>query len=96
MKITPSSLTSLATETLSGNRSGGARSGAAGQATQPGSSTVDLSVTARHMASLENASSDINVVKVQALRDALASGELKIDASRIADGLLASARELLK
>jgi negative regulator of flagellin synthesis FlgM len=34
--------------------------------------------------------------KVEALREAIAAGELKIDTSRIADSLIASVRDLLK
>lgn len=58
--------------------------------------TVDLSSTARHLSNLQNSDNDINVVRVNQIRDALASGQLKIDPSRIADGLIASVRDLLK
>lgn len=58
-------------------------------------SPVALSSTARHLASLENTDHDINTVRVNELRDALAAGTLKINPERIADGLIASARELL-
>ena len=51
---------------------------------------------ARHLSSLESTENDVNVARVQEIRDALASGQLKIDPSRIADGLLASVRDLLK
>ncbi len=57
---------------------------------------VDLSDTARQLAALSSGAHDVDLQKVQAIRDALASGELKIDTSRIADSLLASARELIK
>jgi negative regulator of flagellin synthesis FlgM len=57
---------------------------------------VDLSPAARHLAGLQSSDNDINVARVQEIRDALASGQLKIDPSRIADGLLASVRDLLK
>ncbi|MCB5362811.1 flagellar biosynthesis anti-sigma factor FlgM [Pusillimonas sp. CC-YST705] len=62
---------------------------AAGQA-------VDLSDTARQLSALSSGAHDVDMQKVQAIRDAIASGQLKIDTSRIADSLLASARELLK
>lgn len=57
---------------------------------------VDLSATARHLSNLQNSDNDINVARVNQIRDALASGQLKIDPSRIADGLIASVRDLLK
>lgn len=57
---------------------------------------VDLSPAARHLAALNDSDADVQIERVQQIRDALASGELKIDPSRIADGLLASVRDLLK
>lgn len=65
------------------------------QAAAPASS-VELSSTARHLASLANSENDINPVRVSEIRAALADGTLKIDAERIADGLIESARELLR
>jgi negative regulator of flagellin synthesis FlgM len=59
-------------------------------------SEVDLSPAARQLAALNNSDADVQTARVQQIRDALASGELKIDPARIADGLLASVRELLK
>ncbi|MGB3836073.1 flagellar biosynthesis anti-sigma factor FlgM [Castellaniella sp.] len=59
-------------------------------------SDVDLSPAARQLAALNSSEGDIQTARVQQIRDALASGELKIDAGRIADGLLASVRDLLK
>lgn len=61
-----------------------------------GKSSVDLSPAARHLASLQNGDNDIDMQRVQQVRDAIAAGQLKVDASRIADSLLASVRELLK
>lgn len=61
-----------------------------------GKSSVDLSAAARHLAALQDGSGDIQAQKIQQIRDALASGELQIDPGRIADGLLASVRDLLK
>lgn len=60
------------------------------------SADVNLSPAARSLAALSDDSADIQTAKVQQLREALASGELSIKPERIADGLLASARELLK
>lgn len=65
-------------------------------ATATGRSDVDLSPAARHLAALQDSGVDIQTARVQQIRDALASGELRIDPGRIADGLLASVRDLLK
>ena len=59
-------------------------------------SRINLSSTARQMADLSNGSHDVNMQKVQALQQALAAGQLKINTSNIASSLLASAQELLK
>ncbi|WP_322998400.1 flagellar biosynthesis anti-sigma factor FlgM [Castellaniella sp.] len=78
---------------------GGTRSDNAGHASAHSASNrseVDLSPAARQLAALNNSDADVQTARVQQIRDALASGELKIDASRIADSLLASVRELLK
>ncbi|WP_144641627.1 flagellar biosynthesis anti-sigma factor FlgM [Bordetella genomosp. 13] len=61
-----------------------------------GSSHVALSSASRQLLALQEGGSDINVERVNAIRAAIASGELKIDTSRIADSLIASAQELLK
>ncbi|CAM5338825.1 flagellar biosynthesis anti-sigma factor FlgM [Eoetvoesiella caeni] len=61
-----------------------------------GKSTVDLSATARSLASLQNGDNDVNLERVREISDAIAAGKLKVDPSRIADSLLASVRELLK
>lgn len=69
----------------------------AGSAPTGGQRTaVDLSPAARHLAGLQDGSADVRAERVQQIRDALASGELRIDPGRIADGLLVSVRELLK
>ncbi|MGB6006916.1 flagellar biosynthesis anti-sigma factor FlgM [Castellaniella sp.] len=78
---------------------GGTRSDNTGHASAHAASSrseVDLSPAARQLAALNNSDADIQTARVQQIRDALASGELKIDAGRIADSLLASVRELLK
>lgn len=50
---------------------------------------------ARHLDTLSRSENDVNVVKVNEIREALANGTLQINPERIADGILASARELL-
>lgn len=97
MKITSNSLNSQLASTVAATRS--VRSGNGGASAAGGSGkavSVDFSAAARHLAALQNGENDIDVDKVQELRDAIASGRLKIDTSRIAESLIASARELLK
>lgn len=69
---------------------------AAGGTAGSGRADVDLSPAARQLAALNNSDADVRAEQVQKIRDALASGELKIDTGRIADSLLASVRDLLK
>ena len=57
--------------------------------------SVALSATARYLAQLGSLDNDINIVRVNEIRDALASGTLKINPERIAEGLLADAQALL-
>ncbi|WP_426345632.1 flagellar biosynthesis anti-sigma factor FlgM [Alcaligenes sp. HNGD-HTN06] len=95
MKISPSSLKTPLAET-----SAAERSTAPSRARQAYNSTstneVDFSAAARQLNSLQDSSADVDMKKVQALRQAIAAGELKIDTSRIADSLIASVRDLLK
>lgn len=98
MKITSPPLKSPTAANVAGTR-GDAVSGAgvaSSKASTSSKGAVDLSAAARNLSSLENADNDINVARVQEIRDAIASGQLKIDPSRIADGLIASVRDLLK
>ena len=95
MKISPSSLKTPLAET-----SATRRSTAPSRARQAYNSTstneVEFSAAARQRNSLQDSSADVNMKKVEALRQAIAAGELKIDTSRIADSLIASVRDLLK
>ncbi|MGE8569374.1 Negative regulator of flagellin synthesis [compost metagenome] len=68
----------------------------ASNASGSSSSQVALSSASRKMLALQDGSNDINVERVAAIRAAIASGQLKIDTGRIADSLIASARDLLK
>lgn len=74
----------------------GSSTHSANQTSSAGKSSVDLSAAARHLAALQDGSSDVQTQKIQQIRDAIASGQLQIDPDRIADGLLASVRDLLK
>ncbi|HZH56220.1 MAG TPA: flagellar biosynthesis anti-sigma factor FlgM [Burkholderiaceae bacterium] len=97
MKITPNPIKSQLAGSIAATRTPRGGSGAASAAGGGGkAAAVDLSAAARHLAALHNGENDIDVAKVQELRDAIASGNLKIDTSRIAESLIASARELLK
>lgn len=96
MKITSNTIKSQLASSVAATRN---PRGASGSTTAGGggkAAAVDLSAAARHLAGLQSPDNDIDVAKVQQLRDAIASGDLKIDTSRIADKLIASARELLK
>jgi len=58
---------------------------------------VDLSEAARKLLAAQHRDSDhdaVDTARVQALRAAIAAGELAIDTGRIADGLITSAYEL--
>lgn len=92
MKITSTSSNS-AVNTISGTRSS---TGTQSASNASGKNTVELSPAARQLAVLQNGDNDVNLERVQEIRDAIASGKLKVDTGRIADSLLASARELLK
>ena len=95
MKINPSALRAgLPTETVASRPASNAQ-----PATSRGTTAaaqVELSPTARAWASLSDDGNDIDMVRVNAIRDAIAAGQLKIDTSRIADGLISSAQDLLK
>jgi negative regulator of flagellin synthesis FlgM len=60
------------------------------------SAQVELSPVSRKMLELQSGTSDVNAERVAAIRAAIASGQIKIDPEKIADGLIASARDLLK
>ncbi|HLS41786.1 MAG TPA: flagellar biosynthesis anti-sigma factor FlgM [Paenalcaligenes sp.] len=100
MKVTPSSLPHTPAERLSTTRPA---TGATAYSQQSptssrgdSASNVDLSTTARQLQQLQSSEHDIDIERVQAVKDAIAAGKLRIDTSRIADSLIASARELLK
>jgi negative regulator of flagellin synthesis FlgM len=67
-----------------------------GASSASGSSSSQVSSASRKLLALQDGSNDINVERVAAIRAAIASGQLKIDTGRIADSLIASARDLLK
>ncbi|CAM5190683.1 Negative regulator of flagellin synthesis OS=Castellaniella defragrans OX=75697 GN=HNR28_000427 PE=3 SV=1 [Castellaniella defragrans] len=92
-------INSTSSNPLLGGVSGGSRGESASHASTPAASSrsdVALSPAARQLAALQDGGADVRTERVQQIRDALASGDLRIDPSRIADGLLASVRDLLK
>ncbi|NYT68196.1 FlgM family anti-sigma-28 factor [Pusillimonas noertemannii] len=92
MKITPTPHNSTLNAISSVRSPAGAQAGSSASS----KSTVELSPAARQLASLQNGDNDVDLERVQQIRDAIASGQLKVDAGRVADSLLASVRELLK
>lgn len=82
---------------LSGVKAGSRpATGPAPAAGAAGRSVVDLSPAARQLSNLQNSDNDIDVERVDALRAAIASGQLTVDPGRVADKIIASARDLLK
>jgi len=67
-----------------------------GRSQEPAQDSVHLSSTARALQQLQDSSGDIHSERVQALKAALNSGELRIDPAAIADGLLDAAQDLIK
>ena len=96
MKINLSPSKQPATDRLSVGQQKRAMTDAYQASNSPSSSQVDLSTTARQLQNLQSSEHDLNIEKIQSIKDAIASGKLEIDTSRIADSLIASARELLK
>ncbi len=73
----------------------GAPAGAAGASS--GDATVNLSgLSGQLRTSSASGNADIDVGLVQSIKDALNNGTLSIDANKIADGVLNTARELLQ
>ncbi len=73
----------------------GAPAGAAGASS--GDANVNLSgLSGQLRTSAASGNADIDVGLVQSIKDALNNGTLSIDANKIADGVLNTARELLQ
>jgi negative regulator of flagellin synthesis FlgM len=79
-----------------------ATTGGAGTATSTatgasGAANVNLSGLSSHLHSLASAcSSDIDTAHVESIKSAIKNGTLTIDSGKIADGVLATARDLLQ
>ncbi|MBN3767102.1 flagellar biosynthesis anti-sigma factor FlgM [Burkholderia sp. Ac-20365] len=66
-------------------------------ATSSGAANVNLSGLSSHLQSLASAgSSDIDTAHVESIKQAIKNGSLTIDSGKIADGVLATARDLLQ
>lgn len=89
MKIDNTTLITTAQQTSKSNGSSKAQStGASSASPTPG--------TVTHLSERANDSSyDINSVRVAELQQAIKSGQLEINAEKIADSLIASVRDLL-
>lgn len=71
--------------------------GSAPSGTAGGDATVNLSGLSGQLRTMSaSGSTDIDAGLVQSIKDALNNGTLSIDASKIADGVLKTARELLQ
>lgn len=67
----------------------------AGSDASVSTSALSSEMRALQAALAQTGSADIDVSKVAAIKDAIAKGQLTIDPSKIADGLIATARDLL-
>lgn len=72
----------------------------AAPAASAGGASVSTSALSSEMRALQEAlaatgTADIDVAKVAAIKTAIANGQLAIDTSKIADGLISTARDLL-
>ena len=103
MKVDSSSTSSLTSPKggVQGTRQGGQAAAGAAQAgvssAQAQSADVSLSALSSQLRSLAaSGEADIDVAHVESSKQAIADGSLTMDAGKIADGILATARELLK
>ncbi|QGZ62674.1 flagellar biosynthesis anti-sigma factor FlgM [Paraburkholderia acidisoli] len=70
---------------------------AAGTSAASGDANVNLSSLSSTLRSLAaSGSADIDMAHVQSIKDAIKNGTLQIDSGKIADGVLQTARDLMK
>ena len=108
MKVDSTTTSSLTSPKggVQGTRAGGqaaagaATAGAGAASSAPsagGDASVNLSGLSAQLRSLAaSGEADIDVSHVESIKQAIADGTLTMDASKIADGILATARDLLK
>lgn len=101
MKVDSTTTSSLTSPKggVQGSRAGG--QGAAAPASSApsagGDASVSLSGLSAQLRSLAaSGEADIDVAHVESIKQAIADGTLTMDANKIADGILATARDLLK
>lgn len=83
--------------TASTASAGGSAAASAFAAASGGDASVNLSALSSQLRSLAvSGEADIDVAHVESIKKAIADGTLTMDASKIADGILSTARELLK
>lgn len=83
--------------TASAASAGGSTAASAFAAGSGGDASVNLSALSSQLRSLAaSGEADIDVAHVESIKQAIADGTLTMDASKIADGILSTARELLK
>jgi len=74
----------------------GSAGAASGSGSPQGDANVSLSALSSTLRSLAaSGSADIDVAHVQSIKDAISNGTLQIDAGKIADGVIQTARELV-
>jgi len=73
----------------------GAATPAAGNDASVSTSALSSEMRALQAALAQTGSADIDVAKVSEIKQAIAEGRLTIDPSKIADGLISTARDLL-
>lgn len=96
MKIYSTPPTSPSADSVTPARTESAGGSSSKASSSSASSAVDLSPAARQLSNLQSSDHDVNVERVNEIRSAIAAGQLKVDPGRIADGLIASVRDLLK
>ncbi len=75
-----------------------AKSGTSGSATAPSGDKVELSSLSSRMQEVEAALANMPVVdaeRVAEIKQAIAEGRFKVDADKVADGLVESVRQML-
>ena len=75
----------------------GANTPAPAAGSNSGDASVNLSGLSQHLRSLAaSGSADIDTAHVESIKQAIKDGSLKIDSGKIADGVLNTARDLLR
>ncbi len=89
-------LTTGATQTSGGKGAEKADAVGSGQASQTASVSVQLSSQAQSLASQVASASVFDTDKVEEIKAAIASGTFKVDAEKVAEGLIDTVRDLIQ